>query len=289
MTDTKKELTQELLKEFLHYDPDAGVFTWKERVVTKKGSGSNLFNSRFAGKDAGNKSIRIFEGRYSCKILAWLYVYGEFPKIRIYHINGVKTDNRIENLIEDKINKNIIETKKEELTHEMLKNILNYDELTGVFIWRVRDVKFFTSLHQYNSWNASHANKEAGSISKTHGMIFKSIRIFNKNYPGHRLAYFYMTGKWPKEDIDCIDGDYTNLKFKNIRQATRSDTRYKRSEPHGKNKLIGCHYCNTKKKYVSQTTKNGKRIFLGYFNTPEEAHQAYVNAKRQISPEFSML
>jgi len=86
-------ITQERLKELLHYDPDTGVFRWKvNRGGVKAGD--------VAGSIDGHGYLRIrMDGKiYSAHRLAWLYVYGEFPPNLIDHINGVITDNRISNL-----------------------------------------------------------------------------------------------------------------------------------------------------------------------------------------------
>jgi len=98
--DKELALTQEVLKERLHYDKNTGVFTWLNVKV-------NATNVR--GKVAGNTnkvSGYIVIGLtptdktywYTAHRLAWLYEYGEFPKDGLDHINHVRTDNRITNL-----------------------------------------------------------------------------------------------------------------------------------------------------------------------------------------------
>jgi len=99
-------LTQKLLQEFLNYDPETGIFTWKER-------GSEYFpthkdfrawNGRFPGTTAGSFDwggyvvIRILSKDYKAHRLAWLYVNGEMPESETDHINGIRDDNRIYNL-----------------------------------------------------------------------------------------------------------------------------------------------------------------------------------------------
>lgn len=86
--DTHIELTSESLKLALNYDSKTGLFT-------------NVENGKLCGCDSnshGYISIGVYGKRHLAHRLAWLYVYGEFPKNQIDHINRVKTDNRIENL-----------------------------------------------------------------------------------------------------------------------------------------------------------------------------------------------
>ena len=89
-------LTRKELKRLLHYDPETGEFTWR---VNRRGTVR-------AGDVAGNLHpsgyIRIhINGRdYRAHRLAWLYIYGKWPKYEIDHINHIRNDNRIVNLRE---------------------------------------------------------------------------------------------------------------------------------------------------------------------------------------------
>jgi len=104
-----KELTQELLKELLHYNPETGVFTWKARAEKhfKTYKSFKVWNARFPAKKAGYYEVKgdykrelvsILGKRIKSHRLAWLYVYGAYPENQIDHINGIPTDNRIVNL-----------------------------------------------------------------------------------------------------------------------------------------------------------------------------------------------
>jgi len=87
------DLTLEFLKEILHYCPNSGDFTrLQSRGNTKKGDIAAPIDDR------GYIKIRIGSRAYRGHRLAWFYYYGEFPNMEIDHINGIKTDNRIENL-----------------------------------------------------------------------------------------------------------------------------------------------------------------------------------------------
>lgn len=99
-------ITQEELKEHLHYDPETGVFTWLKPTSNRVKKGSIARN-----KDkAGYRIISIKCQQYKAHRLAWLYVYGEFPAGILDHINRVKSDNRISNLREASKAENAVNT-----------------------------------------------------------------------------------------------------------------------------------------------------------------------------------
>src|SRR4030095_16904952 len=88
-------LTQERLKELLHYDPETGVFT--NRVARGR-----LIVGVEAGcvTTGGYIKLSVCNKRYYGHRLAWLYVFGQWPNDELDHINLVTSDNRIANLRE---------------------------------------------------------------------------------------------------------------------------------------------------------------------------------------------
>lgn len=88
-----QDITQEQLKERLHYDPDSGFFTWIGRhVVHKKRAVAGSLMSN------GYVSIRLIYKPYLAHRLAFLYMVGDIPSSHVDHINGRRCDNRWENL-----------------------------------------------------------------------------------------------------------------------------------------------------------------------------------------------
>jgi hypothetical protein len=88
-------LTAERLRELFSYNPETGLFT---RLIGVRGT--NAKAGCVAGTDdvRGYRKITVMKEFHRAHRLAWLYVYGEWPKYEIDHINGIKNDNRIANL-----------------------------------------------------------------------------------------------------------------------------------------------------------------------------------------------
>lgn len=87
-------LTQEMLKNNLHYDPATGIFTRLTSCSNRVKVGDVAGSLR---RD-GYTCITVNKKSYQTHRLAWLYVYGELPTDDIDHINQIKNDNRISNL-----------------------------------------------------------------------------------------------------------------------------------------------------------------------------------------------
>ena len=89
-----QSLTQHQLKELLHYDPETGVFTNKvtRNPRAKQGTVAGSLNT------LGYVVIQVNKQKTHAHRLAWLYVYGCWPKNQIDHINRIRNDNRLCNL-----------------------------------------------------------------------------------------------------------------------------------------------------------------------------------------------
>jgi HNH endonuclease len=87
-------MTQKQLKQALDYNPQTGIFTWKAGVSRKCPAGTIAGTPSFYGYI----HICIAGKKHYAHRLAWLYIYGEFPKDAIDHVNRNKSDNRLGNL-----------------------------------------------------------------------------------------------------------------------------------------------------------------------------------------------
>lgn len=105
-TVTKKTLTQDILKELLHYDPGTGIFTWRKRDFKwfRYPRSCHDWNYKRANSAAGcitktgYMKIVILGVSYRSHRMIFLYMTGYLPPYQIDHINGIRHDNRWCNL-----------------------------------------------------------------------------------------------------------------------------------------------------------------------------------------------
>ena len=123
--------------------------------------------------------------------------------------------------------------------------------------------------------------KVAGFIQ--HGHRF--LRIDNMMYPQHRLAWFYVKGEWPKDQIEHEDLDGINNKWTNLRESTQQQN-VRNRKAYGASGFKGVHKHSQYEGWIAQITIDGKVNYLGSFRTPEEAHEVYVSVAKNIHQEF---
>lgn len=156
---------------------------------------------------------------------------------------------------------------------ERLKELLDYNPETGFFRWKIR-----------RSWVA-----KPGSIAGTRTKRgYVAITIDQKIYMAHNLAWFYHYGEWPKTELDHRDTDGMHNAIDNLREATSSQN--KTNQKVRRTNTTGFKGVSKKAGsigYQAKITVRGKQIHLGYFETPEEAHEAYVSAANANFGEFA--
>jgi hypothetical protein len=165
-------------------------------------------------------------------------------------------------------------------SREIIMEWLRYDPDTGEFVW-LKDPT--VTVGQY-------PNKVAGTKPKVDGRaIF--ISICGQICAAHRLAWVYMHGPIPEGmEIDHIDCNPNNNAISNLRLATSSQQKMnKRVQSNSRSGLKGAYYhaAHKGKKWRSQIKVGDSLIFLGYFHTAEEAHEAYGKAAREHFGEFA--
>lgn len=165
------------------------------------------------------------------------------------------------------------------LTAEQLRAVLHYDPKHGFFIWKHRPELRATT-------NSLRVGTHAGSPNGKRGYI--AICINGKLHYAHRLAWLFMTGEWPNDMIDHIDGDTANNKFANLRQANRSQNNWNAQKTNRNTSgYKGVYWSKNAKKWVAHITIKGVYHYLGLHNTAEAGHAAYCEASARLHGEYS--
>lgn len=157
------------------------------------------------------------------------------------------------------------------LTQEELKRAIHYDPETGVFT-RIKSDDFH--------WKSTRHTGEIKNVPDNEGYI--RIRLKNKRYLLHVLAWLYVNGVLPDKSIDHINGVKTDNRIANLRLASLSENAQNRRKPSGKSGFLGVY--KTPSGYVAKIRYNGKQRRIGKFYSPEKAHEAYVEEKRKHHP-----
>lgn len=154
-----------------------------------------------------------------------------------------------------------------DLTADYVREILHYDSKTGIFTWKVMLSRRGMPGAVAGRFNTKNRIK---------------IGINNREYMAHRLAWLYMTGSWPKYEIDHWDENQSNNRWKNLRHATPSENHRNRG-PQRNNKTgqKGVCYYKARNYFIAFIKHKGKQHILGYFKTLEEAVEARLKGERK--------
>lgn len=182
--------------------------------------------------------------------------------------------------------------RKNFISQELVRQLLDYNPETGIFIWKYRPVEFFEDGKKWSKetnckrWNAKNAGEIAGSL-KPNGYIALSIN--NIRYPAHCIAFLYVYGYLPPE-VDHIDahGPKSDNRICNLRDASSSENHCNRgAQSNNKLGIKGVSQRKDNKKYAAYIKYKDKKKNLGYYDTPEEAAAAYEKAAIELHGEFA--
>lgn len=152
-------------------------------------------------------------------------------------------------------------------TQAQIKDQLHYDPQTGIFRWR------FTKSKKTKPWDIAGCQKK--------GYFYIGIR--KGQYASHRLAWVYMTGEWPKHEVDHIDGVKSNNAWSNLREATHKQNLENLAlAKNNTSGFRGVTWFKQTQKWRAMIMHNLKGIHVGYFDTAEEAGQAAAAKRAEL-------
>lgn len=148
--------------------------------------------------------------------------------------------------------------KNPDIPHEAVLAALDYDIGTGIFVWKIGPRK--------------------GQIAGCAAKAQMSIWLFTRSVLVHRLAWFYVHGRWPTSDLDHINGNPLDNRICNLREATRSQNNWNAGlAKHNTSGVKGVCWRMDRNRWLAHLTVSGKQISR-YHKTFEEA----VEARKQL-------
>lgn len=262
----------EKLREMLDYSAETGEFRWKISPAPSVRAGDR---AGYVGP-GGGEYVMIDYKPYGAARLAWMHHYGASPMGMIRHTNGISTDNRIANL---KIKVDAAK-RPEDISLEQLREELHYDEVDGCLYWK-------HDRPGPERIDADGVSNRAGSTRKDG---YLGISALGFKYLVHRLVWFYVKGVWPNDRIDHINGDRTDNRIENLREASAAqNSRNARLRSDNTSGYKGVSFDKTRKKWVARIIVNYRQNVLGYFDSMEDAIAAYGRASTEHHGDFARL
>jgi hypothetical protein len=160
---------------------------------------------------------------------------------------------------------------KNDLSAELVRYLLRYDQRTGKLWWRNPHFEFMLG-------------SEAGTFDVDG---YRAVSIGRSIYRAHRLIWLYVYGKWPNGVIDHINGNPGDNRIENLRDVTQRVNCENRRRPSVRKKAagsVGVSWVASRGKWMASICVGGKTKMLGRFTTEESAAAAYSAAKRLLHP-----
>jgi hypothetical protein len=156
------------------------------------------------------------------------------------------------------------------ITPEYLNSIFYYDPLTGELSNKI-DRRKAKKGFVHRSTNSN-------------GYIV--VTVNGKTQLAHRVIWCMVKGYWPEEDIDHEDLNPLNNRWSNLREATRQQNTANRATfKRSKTGVKGVYMVG--KRFKTTITYNGEQLHLGYYDTAEEAGEAYAEAAEILFEDFA--
>jgi len=169
------------------------------------------------------------------------------------------------------------------LTQETVRELLEYNPEDGFFTWKPRGPEWFKLYRTYLMWNTRFAGNRAGCeySREVDGYRRTGIKMPDgKRYSAHRLAWIYMTGRWPSLQIDHINRDASDNRWANLREVPNFENDKNRSlQSNNRSGFTGVRWHSVANKWNARIYVNRKEINLGLYENLSDAVAARSRAE----------
>jgi hypothetical protein len=254
------------LRDVWNYDPSTGVFSRKEKQ--RGGAKPSLSGRAGAVTHNGYQVISLDGVHFLAHRLAWAYVNGEWPDRAVEHINEDRLDNRISNL---RLKWGKRSNGKSLLTQERLKELVEYYQDAGVFVWKVNTPR-------------GPRGSLAGTLT---GNGYMKMSVDGKQTLSHRAAWLYVHGVLPAGPIDHINGDTIDNRLSNLRAVTVSQNTHNTKKLREASKTGYPGVTPKRSMFMARITANNQIIHLGIYKTIAEARIARLLGEKKCFGHFT--
>ena len=158
------------------------------------------------------------------------------------------------------------------ITQKELKEILEYNENTGKFFWKIKPM-----------YNVNIGDKAGNNHNG-----YTRLTINGKKYLTHRLAWLYVYGEFPKGDLDHIDNDRGNCRINNLRIANKSTNGFNRKkQANNTSGIKGVIWSKASNKWMVKIGVNKKKLYFGVWNDLEFAELVAQEARAKYHGEYA--
>lgn len=170
-----------------------------------------------------------------------------------------------------------------DLTQEIIRKLVKYNPNTGIMTWRERPLEYCKNMHVKRMCDSRFEGRAVGHVAEIPNRpTCLQARIFGKLYYVHRLVWLYVYGEFPAEGIDHIDGDATNNRIDNLREASQlvngKNLGVKSNNTSG---IPGVSWMKSLGKWRAFINVNYRQINLGLHDDIESAAQARLAAEKK--------
>lgn len=158
---------------------------------------------------------------------------------------------------------------------EDIRQLIAYDPASGVLTWRARGPQAFKEGERCREWRARNWNSKMAGKPALQWKDKRGVRsgaIFDQNYSAHRVAFALHHGRWPQGEIDHINGDPSDNRAVNLREATRGvNMRNMGISKRNKSGRVGVSMESRTGKWVATISVHGRATPLGRFKDFRDA------------------
>jgi hypothetical protein len=158
-------------------------------------------------------------------------------------------------------------------TIERIRELFDCDADVGRITWKQRPS------------NRVRVGDEAGTATNSYG--YRVVGVDGKVLIASRVIWAHVKGEWPTFDIDHINGNRSDNRIANLRQATRSENQCnRRKQANNSSGFKGVYFERRLCKWRARIMRGGKSVCLGLYESASEASDAYERGAKAMHGDF---